>query len=400
MLSLLPQSWLTPRWASFVEEPKAQQEDLESTQKSSPRHLTLALLGVSVVGFGAQLWTLFHPHMEMIYLTISWAVACLLIVIYRPVTTPKGLLVLFVIIFSSQLIVFIDKASHAGRDDVPLTLAIIAAFTAIMVISAMPMRDPLLPNHHISMAFSPPTSGLRSPEDNLTLLQFMTVSWMSPLISRGNTRQLHDEDVWSLSYEFQHRILHDTFRDLHGSVLGRLLEANGLDLFIISILSIIELFASKLSDTILLTHADRVDFSAPVLLQKILQSMENPLAPRRAAMNYAVLSLVVRLIASQSAVFTLWYGRRAYERSRGEMITMLYEKTLSRKVVSISSKTIVEVNLDITINGASKHVESRTWKVALNYLISPFKYCFFRRSKSASKEKQLASMGKILNLMR
>jgi hypothetical protein len=137
-----------------------------------------------------------------------------------------------------------------------------------------------------------------------------------------------------------------------------------------------------------------------VLLQKILQSMENPLAPRRAAMNYAVLSLVVRLIASQSAVFTLWYGRRAYERSRGEMITMLYEKTLSRKVVSISSKTIVEVNLDITTNGVSKHVESRTWKVALNYLISPFKYCFVRRSKSASKEKQLASMGKILNLMR
>jgi hypothetical protein len=88
-----------------------------------------------------------------------------------------------------------------------------------------------------------------------------------------------------------------------------------------------------------------------VLLQKILQSMGNPLAPRRAAMNYAVLSLVVRLIASQSAVFTLWYGRRAYERSRGEMITMLYEKTLSRKVVSISSKTIVEVNLDITTNG-------------------------------------------------
>jgi hypothetical protein len=137
-----------------------------------------------------------------------------------------------------------------------------------------------------------------------------------------------------------------------------------------------------------------------VLLQKILQSMGNPLAPRRAAMNYAVLSLVVRLIASQSAVFTLWYGRRAYERSRGEMITMLYEKTLSRKVVSISSKTIVEVNLDITTNGASKQVESRNWKVALNYLISPVKYCFFRRSKSASKEKQLASMGKILNLMR
>jgi hypothetical protein len=314
--------------------------------------------------------------------------------------TPKGLLVLYVFIFSSQLIVFIDKPSHIGRDDVPLIFTIIAAFLAIMVIGFMPMRDPLLLNHHISMAFSPPTSELRSPEDNLTLLQFMTVSWMSPLISRGNTRQLHDEDVWSLSYEFQHRILHDAFKDLHGSVLGRLLEANGLDLFIISLLSIIELFASKLSYTIVDTSADHVDFSAPVLLQKILQSMENPGALRRAAMNYAVLSLIVRLIASQSAVFTLWYGRRAYERSRGEMITMLYEKTLSRKVVSISSKTVVEVNLDITSNGTSEYVESRSWQLVLNYLISPFKYCIFRRSKSSSKERQLASMGKILNLMR
>jgi len=75
----------------------------------------------------------------------------------------------------------------------------------------------------------------------------MTISWMKPLISLGNARQLNDEDVWLLSYEFQHRILHDRFRELKGSVLRRLVEANGLDLIIISVLSIIELFASILS---------------------------------------------------------------------------------------------------------------------------------------------------------
>lgn len=67
---------------------------------------------------------------------------------------------------------------------------------------------------------------------------------MKPLIDLGNARQLNDEDVWALSYEFQHRILHDRFRELKGSVLRRLVEANGLDLVIISVLSIIELFAS------------------------------------------------------------------------------------------------------------------------------------------------------------
>ena len=109
----------------------------------------------------------------------------------------------------------------------------------------MPLRDVKLPNSGISPAFDTPTHQLRSPEDNLTLLQFMTVSWMSPLISLGSARQLNDEDVWCLSLEFQHRLLHDRFRELKGSVVKRLLAANGLDITIIATLSIIESAASR-----------------------------------------------------------------------------------------------------------------------------------------------------------
>lgn len=148
------------------------------------------------------------------------------------------------------------------------------------------------------------------------------------------------------------------------------------------------------------------DFSAPVLLQKILQSMENPLAPRRAALNYAVLSLVVRIIAAQSGVFTLWFGRRAYERSRGEMITMLYEKTLSRKVVSLSSKPVIEVDGEGMANGNGnghghfKHEElSRIGKVR-NCLMMPFRWLGGKSKAKKEKKKDTASMGKIMNLMR
>lgn len=102
-----------------------------------------------------------------------------------------------------------------------------------------------MPSEKISPAFAPPTSSLRSPEDNLTVWQYMSVSWMAPLIKRGIEKQLNDDDVWSLAYQFQHRLLHDQFRELKGSVLSRLIQANALDLGIISILSIIELFASK-----------------------------------------------------------------------------------------------------------------------------------------------------------
>lgn len=107
------------------------------------------------------------------------------------------------------------------------------------------MRDPNMPTTDISKPSSSPTSELRSPEDNLTLWQFLSVSWMSPLITLGAKRQLHDEDVWFLPYDFQHNRLHILFRELKGSVVKRLLLANGLDLIITTTLAILESGASK-----------------------------------------------------------------------------------------------------------------------------------------------------------
>ncbi|KAL8672006.1 MAG: hypothetical protein Q9168_003511 [Polycauliona sp. 1 TL-2023] len=108
----------------------------------------------------------------------------------------------------------------------------------------MPLRDPRLTSNEISQAYEKPDRQRRSPEDNLTLWQFMSVSWMSSLIAVGSKRQLNDEDVWKLSFEFQHRILHDKFRQLAGSVVRRLLVANGLDLVILLCLGILEAFST------------------------------------------------------------------------------------------------------------------------------------------------------------
>ena len=147
-----------------------------------------------------------------------------------------------------------------------------------------------------------------------------------------------------------------------------------------------------------------------MLLQKILQSMENPHAPRRAALTYAILSLIVRLIASQAAVFSLWYERRAYERSRGAMITMLYEKTLSRKVVSVSSKSRepnVESEPEVILNGngssgTMKVTDRPWWKKVVDYVMRPFRDRNDNSQpvESLEKSKELATMGKIMNLMR
>ena len=115
---------------------------------------------------------------------------------------------------------------------------------ALAVILQMPIRDARLETGDISKPFTQPTSSLRSPEDDLNFWQWMTVMWMRPLMALGSSRKLNDEDVWLLPYEFQHTRLHLLFRELQGSVLRRLIRANGLDLIITSFLGILESFAS------------------------------------------------------------------------------------------------------------------------------------------------------------
>lgn len=111
-----------------------------------------------------------------------------------------------------------------------------------MIILFMPLRAPALPCLDIAAVGQQPSSDFRSPEDNLRLWQFLSVSWMAPLISIGRKRQLNEDDVWSLGFEFQHQRLHEKFRRLRGSVISRLLQANGIDIFIISVFAIVQMF--------------------------------------------------------------------------------------------------------------------------------------------------------------
>ncbi len=247
LLKLLPKRVRSPEWSRpFVEEPKGEQDELPSSEKKSYTGMTIILFAVSIACLALQTLTVFVPtlRVEFVFPAASWAVGSLDIVICRPVTAPLALLALYSSIFITQAIVFVDSPSGLHVKDIPSILALVSALVAIGVILAMPLRHPHLPKDQISPAFGPPTSELRSPEDDLTVWQFMTVSWLAPLMTTGNKRQLNDEDVWQLGYEFQHRILHDTFRELNGSVLGRLFRANALDLVIISGFSMFELVAS------------------------------------------------------------------------------------------------------------------------------------------------------------
>lgn len=248
LLQLLPKHLRSPKWfRKFIQEPIDVKHELCSNVNISFGTSALWLLVLSGIGLMLRLARVFHPQFspQSILSAVPWAVACIIIGVRRPRSTPKGLFVLYGTTLLAEAIILVDGDLKIIQAQILAAATILLALGSVAVILAMPMRDPALSKVGISPAFSPPTAELRSPEDDLTLWQYMTVSWMSPLILLGNKRQLNDHDVWDLGYEFQHKMLHDQFRELPGSVLNRLLTANGIDLALISLLSLVELLASK-----------------------------------------------------------------------------------------------------------------------------------------------------------
>ena len=146
------------------------------------------------------------PKQPFYSFRLTWALKAatvLIAAVDRPRSTPKILLV----IVSAQLLCLVFLLLSCDR--IPGLAGALAiaeagiALAVVLVILLMPMRDPNLDRADISSSSKPPSFHLRSPEDNLTLWQFMSVSWMSTLISTGSKKQLNDEDVWKLPHEFQ-----------------------------------------------------------------------------------------------------------------------------------------------------------------------------------------------------
>ncbi|KOC15651.1 ABC transporter [Aspergillus flavus AF70] len=369
--------WMRP----FVAE-KPPCAELPSERPRQRTGWVIALLVFSTVGFAAELTKIvpYVPTLSNIVPLVSWTVAIVLIAAERPRSCPVSMLLFFAVELAVETAVILNRDAYAVSRVYAHCIAASAAAAACATILFMPFRGPSLPRVDIGVVGQPPSSKFRSPEDNLRLWQFLTVSWMSPLMTAGKHKQLNEDDVWFLGFEFQHRRLHEKFRQLRGSVISRLLQANGIDVLIITGISTVQMLC---------------DFSTPVLLQQLLNAMGNPYAPKRVALTYAMLSLVLRLVAAQSQVLNLWYGRRCYERSRGEMIMMVYEKALSRK--NIFDQQIPERGSQ----NESQESEDNNGEVSPS--AKQRKLCGLfpqRQATSKGKVKTAASMGKIFNLLR
>jgi ABC-type multidrug transport system fused ATPase/permease subunit len=130
--------------------------------------------------------------------------------------------------------------------------------------------------------------------------------------------------------------------------------------------------------------------------------MENSKSTKRVALTYVSLLLLVRLVESQSDVLALWYGRRCYERSRGEMTMMIYEKALSRKNVIVPEEKVHPK--DDTTNGiatGNSNGQANGHKIESSRSYASFlRRLWSANNASAIETKPPASMGKILHLIR
>ncbi|KAJ0427044.1 hypothetical protein BJY00DRAFT_271569 [Aspergillus carlsbadensis] len=369
-----------PKWARpFVQElPPSPEIPLDQTKHRLG--WVIALLAISILGSAAELSkvVLDGPSLADSVLLASWISTVLLAATERPRTCPKLLLVYYVTAGIVEVAFIANYDAYSISKLFPHQLAAGASLLGCAVTLITPLRPASLPCIDISAVGQKPSSDFRSPEDNLKLWQFFSVSWMEPLMSIGKERKLEENDVWFLGYEFQHKRLHEKFRQLQGSVIGRLLKANGIDIVIISTISIVQMIC---------------EFSAPLLLQQLLQAMKDENRSNRVALVYASLTLALGLVAAQSQVFNLWYGRRCYERSRGEMMMMVYEKALLRK--NVFDQRVEEKGDEIEQQQAEEVPNDPPKKK-----FGLWSFLTFGRGDRKDKVKTAVSMGKIFNILR
>jgi hypothetical protein len=162
----------------------------------------------------------------------------------RPRTYPTALLTYYASAFLVEIASITDGLVHPALVIASHYFAGSVAILSFAVILSMPVRPHSLPSGAISSVGSIPNDSLRSPEDNLRLWQFLCISWMNPLISLGKKRKLNEDDVWLLPFQFQQERLYETFRQLRGSILTRLLRANGVDFCVVIFLAFVQLICS------------------------------------------------------------------------------------------------------------------------------------------------------------
>ena len=181
------QSWKPAFLSPFIEEP-IDQDDAGEQERRWSFWTTPLLCGA---GLAAQIVYGLRIS-SALPLTSLWAAAILFVAVRPPRTTSILFATLVAGIVAAQLgllLVYWEDALSLSTRGAGIAAAGLSLLVFIVVVG-QPFRNPSWPSDDIGKAV--PTKTLRSPEDDFTLWQWVTVSWVKPLINLGKRRQLND----------------------------------------------------------------------------------------------------------------------------------------------------------------------------------------------------------------
>ncbi|KFA48346.1 hypothetical protein S40293_04429 [Stachybotrys chartarum IBT 40293] len=248
---------------------------------------------------------------------VPWLAAQLITTFDRPIKAPLLLLVQYLTIFTSDFATYsVAFLGHFPKAIDGLQVAgTLLCCIAIIVICNMPLRDPTWGVSDIGGIGAVPSNAARSPEDNLSLLRWWTMSWVNPLANVRARREITVNDIWQLPHSFQHTRLYLAFRELDGKLLHRLIHANGLDIILATILALVD----QIGDVTIIR-----------LTSTLYKALDN--GDTREAIYWTLVMLAFDVVRQFAQVAGNWYGRKSYERSRGETFIALFIKLLTRAV--------------------------------------------------------------------
>ncbi|PNY18842.1 ATP-dependent bile acid permease [Tolypocladium capitatum] len=322
---------MLPRWL----QPFAKEQGPGPEKRKSWTHWTLVLGFVCLAGLVLAIIPacLSPKQLVAILEVVPWLSATLITVFDRPTKTPRLLLLQYLLVLVAGLATYSIKfLDHAVDALDPYRLARIGlSVAAVIAIVNMPLRNPAWDTEDIGNPLLPPSHHVRSPEDNLTLFRFWAMTWVYPLARIARAKEITVEDVWQLPFDFRHTHLYMAFRELDGKLIPRLIEANGLDLFISTTLAVVE----------------RVAEVSNIRLTSKLYTALDANQPGE-AIFWCMVMLCLDVVRQLAKTTSSWYSRKAYERSRGETFIGLFRKLLTRAVPGsdVTEKGPVEENAD------------------------------------------------------
>ncbi|KAM0755443.1 P-loop containing nucleoside triphosphate hydrolase protein [Meredithblackwellia eburnea MCA 4105] len=251
--------------------------------------------------------------LDSVSLIVLWAFCALIPIVRPPKTAPWKLFIVYLATVVSELATVLLAIVAGGRPalEKPRLIPITQLFISLSLAGV----STTYPFQHIAKRQK------AGPEDYLQVWEWMTFSWMQPVINKGRKARLEESDVWNLSPFLRSEVLYRRFLELkERSLAVNLLVANSLDLTLFLGLSIISSF---------------LPYVSPYLMNRILTSLTNPTpTSHREAFVLAICAFMSSLLKSQSDLYQLWHSRRACTRARSTLMGLIYGKALRRKDMS------------------------------------------------------------------